>query len=137
MSEPGDREGAYIDLGMELLDHQLMDRDGMACGKVDDVELEVADDGALYAVALVSGPGAWAERMAWRRLGPWWRGAVGCSADDLLIPLGSVTDIGPAITVDANAAHLATHRTEDWFRRHVVGRIFWSGVEPEAAHESE
>jgi sporulation protein YlmC with PRC-barrel domain len=48
--------------GLELLDHQLVDSDGFLCGNVDDVELEERD-GRLVIVALLSGPGAWPDRL--------------------------------------------------------------------------
>ena len=38
----GERE---LDLGLGVLDHQLVDRDGRNCGKVDDLELKGLSDG--------------------------------------------------------------------------------------------
>ena len=46
----------------DILDHQLVDRENEACGKVDDVELEF-DGKALHFRYLLSGPGAAANRM--------------------------------------------------------------------------
>ena len=47
--------GRVLDAGLHLLDRQLVDRDGRLCGKVDDLELEVPDDGGLPVVtALIS-----------------------------------------------------------------------------------
>jgi sporulation protein YlmC with PRC-barrel domain len=50
-------------LGLELLDRQLVDREGVLCGKVDDLELETGADGSLVVAALLVGPGAWPERL--------------------------------------------------------------------------
>ena len=36
-----------LDAGREILDHQLIDRDGLFCGNVDDLELEIPEDAAL------------------------------------------------------------------------------------------
>jgi hypothetical protein len=48
--------------GLELLDVQLSDRDERLCGKVDDVELS-EQGGRLVVAALLSGPGAWPNRL--------------------------------------------------------------------------
>jgi sporulation protein YlmC with PRC-barrel domain len=59
---------AEIDLGLGLLDHQLVDRDGRRCGKVDDLELEGVRDGEPRVVAILTGPPAWRGRGAVGRL---------------------------------------------------------------------
>jgi sporulation protein YlmC with PRC-barrel domain len=51
-----------IDLGLGLLDHQLVDCDGRRCGKVDDLELEGVREGEPRVVAILSGPPAWRGR---------------------------------------------------------------------------
>lgn len=73
-------DGARMQLGKHVLDKGILDRDGLRCGKVDDVVLEVPDDGSAPTVlALVTGPlaftrtvGGWATRyarMAYRLVG--------------------------------------------------------------------
>ena len=55
--------------GLQLLDRQLRDRNGMLCGKVDDLELARDEDtGALTVRAILSGPGRLASRMGRRRV---------------------------------------------------------------------
>jgi hypothetical protein len=49
-------------LGLELLDHQLVDCDGVLCGNVDDLRFEVEGDCAVLA-GILSGPGTWPERL--------------------------------------------------------------------------
>ena len=44
-----------IDLGLGLLDHQIVDRDGRRCGKVDDLELAGVRDGRPVVVELLVG----------------------------------------------------------------------------------
>jgi hypothetical protein len=46
----------------ELLDHEIVDADGNACGMVDGLEIEGAGAHA-QVVALLVGPGAWQLRL--------------------------------------------------------------------------
>ena len=63
---------ARVQLGKHVLDKGLLDRDGLRCGKVDDLVFDVPADGsAPTVVALVTGPlafsrtvGGWATRLA-------------------------------------------------------------------------
>lgn len=48
----------FFDVVRMLMDHQLLDADYVECGKVDDVEIEITDDGTLRATAIFTGPGA-------------------------------------------------------------------------------
>jgi sporulation protein YlmC with PRC-barrel domain len=51
-----------LHLGHNILDHQLLDKDGRRCGNVDDLAIE--DD---EVVAILVGPGYWPQRAG--RLG--------------------------------------------------------------------
>jgi sporulation protein YlmC with PRC-barrel domain len=51
-----------LDLGLAVLDHQLLDRDGRRCGNVDDLAIEGGPGEDARVVALYSGPGAWRGR---------------------------------------------------------------------------
>jgi sporulation protein YlmC with PRC-barrel domain len=44
-----------IDIGLGLLDHQLVDSEGRRCGKVDDLELEGVRDGRPVVTAILVG----------------------------------------------------------------------------------
>jgi hypothetical protein len=46
----------------DLLDHEIVDARGNACGMVDALETDGTGEGARI-VALLSGPGAWAPRL--------------------------------------------------------------------------
>jgi len=50
-------------LEKEILDHQLLDRDGRRCGNVDDLELAGEPGGDLVVVAILSGPGEFRRRL--------------------------------------------------------------------------
>jgi sporulation protein YlmC with PRC-barrel domain len=55
-------EARRLDLLREVLDHELVDVDGVSCGMVDDLEFEPGDDGPVVTALLV-GTGAWAPRL--------------------------------------------------------------------------
>ena len=52
-----------MDVGYELLDLQILDRDGMEVGKVDDVEFHLDEDGVPYLTALLVGPDVFGHRI--------------------------------------------------------------------------
>lgn len=57
-----------IDLGLGILDHQLVDAEGRRCGKVDDLELEGVADGRPAVAAILVGASAWRGRGLLGRL---------------------------------------------------------------------
>jgi hypothetical protein len=120
--------GRHLYAALHLLDRQLVDRDGVLCGKVDDLELTPTDDGTLYVSAVVSGPGALWYRLGRRRLGRWWRDHIGVlmgttEADPDRIPIRNVADIGSAVTVSIDSASLPSLAAEHWVRDHLIGHI--------------
>ena len=121
------------DLALEVLDRQLLDRDGMMAGNVDDVEIELPEgwpdsaSGDLPVVtALLSGPGVLADRFGgtvghgWaalhRRLHPG-------DAESIAIPLSEVRDFGSDIKLGIAREDVASHRFEHWFRANIVEKI--------------
>lgn len=63
---PGDnRLTGPIDGALNLLDRQVLDRDGRMLGKVDDIELTQQEDG-LAITALLTGPAAMLHRLGGR-----------------------------------------------------------------------
>jgi hypothetical protein len=51
-----------IDLGLHVVDHQLLDSEKRRCGNVDDLALEGGPGEPLQVVAILSGPGIWPQR---------------------------------------------------------------------------
>jgi hypothetical protein len=51
-----------FDVMRDLLDHELLDCNGISCGMVDDVEFSSNGD-SVGIVALWAGPGAWVPRL--------------------------------------------------------------------------
>jgi sporulation protein YlmC with PRC-barrel domain len=116
-----------LDGGRELLDHQLIDRDGMLCGNVDDLELELPDDGGLLIVtSVLSGPGVLSNRIGGRlatglgelhrRLHPTLDGAA-------RIPWSDVREIDSAVHLSVARTELDGHAFEAWCADHIVDRI--------------
>jgi hypothetical protein len=118
--------GRVIWAGLELLDRQMIDHDGVLCGNVDDLQLsEPTADGTVYVEAIVAGPGAVLERVGARRLGRWLQGSMAAMDSGLraLIPAELISDIGSSIRMAVNAEELATTATERWWREHLIEHI--------------
>jgi sporulation protein YlmC with PRC-barrel domain len=114
-------------IGFHLLDRQIIDRDGLDIGKVDDVELAIDDAGNMTVVALLAGPVALGPRLGR------WLGAVVTGIairwhpqpdpDPIRIPYDLVADVGPAITLSVRRELLVEPRLEVWLREHLIRRI--------------
>jgi sporulation protein YlmC with PRC-barrel domain len=121
--------GRVVHAGLELLDRQLIDRDGRLCGKVDDLELSEPDrQGDIYLAALLSGPGALLSRMGHTRLGGWLRrfaafAAPGEHGDLVRIPAARVSRIDNHITLALDRDELASFGGERWVRDNVIDHI--------------
>jgi len=137
MSDDLPVEGRRIWAVLELLDRQLVARDGRLVGKVDDVEFEIPDEpGALPQVtALVSGMGALAAQLggsAGRALAAAERRvAADRNRHPSRIDLGLVTDIGSAVELAADHDELDANRAEHWARDVIIDKI------PGADHVAE
>jgi sporulation protein YlmC with PRC-barrel domain len=54
-----------LDLGLSILDHQLLDSEGRRCGNVDDLAIEGGPGETPRIVAILVGPGYWGQRAGW------------------------------------------------------------------------
>jgi hypothetical protein len=122
---------------LDLLDRQLVDRNGRLAGKVDDVEFAVDDDSdALPRVdALLSGLGALANQLG-GDLGRWLtsierRLALRRDRAPSRIDFGAVKSIGSSIELAADREELDGNRAERWVRDVLISKI------PGAGHETE
>ena len=122
--------------GLHLLDHQILDRDGWAAGKVDDLELEVAEDPTTdlpVVTAILSGAGALSRRLEGRL------GRFVESIDERLarervpsrIGFTLVTKIASHVTVTASREEMETNRGERWVREHAIEHLPGAGHAPE------
>ncbi len=124
-----------LDLQLELLDREIVDVDGTHIGKVDDLELHVADDGTVTVSAFLLGPEALGPRFD-HRIGTWIAGIGrrlrGDADGPLRIPTRHVAELGNVVRLSATAEAIgAEPRSEAWLRDHLIARI------PGADHASE
>jgi hypothetical protein len=134
---PGSATGREIWAVLELLDRQLVDREGRLVGKVDDLEFEIDDepDALPRVTALLAGLGALANNIGGdagvalaaveRRL------AERRDRQPSRVDIATVTEIASAIELDADGEDLDTNRGERWVRDVIVDKI------PGAGHAAE
>lgn len=121
-------------LALQLLDRQLVDRQGRLVGKVDDLELSDGEDGPATVTAVLSGPGVLAQRLGlpW---GAWVRRAhrrlAGSDDDPARIPFARVSGLGNHISLAAEQEELATQTSEAWVADHLIRRIPGGSHAPE------
>jgi sporulation protein YlmC with PRC-barrel domain len=134
--------GRVYDAYLNLLDRQVIDPDGAMVCKVDDLELEVRDDGGTAVTAILTGPAALGPRLG----GPLGRVMVAVQRRLPLsgapgpgrISFGLVTEIGSAVIVASRPTALPVRGLEDWVRGHLIDALPGAGdtggpVEPPAA----
>ena len=54
-----------INIGLRVLDRQLLDKNGRRCGNVDDLAIEGGPGETPEVTALLVGPGYWQQRAGW------------------------------------------------------------------------
>ncbi|OUC79997.1 hypothetical protein [Gordonia lacunae] len=106
-----------IDLRLHLLDRQIHDRDGVPLGVVDDVEIEMPDNGPPRVSALLTG-----RALFYRLIG----GGPHVSELDR-ISIDRVRSIDVRVVIDDRQEDLELAWPERWVRDHIVGRIPGSG----------
>jgi len=99
MSDPVD-----LDIGLGILDHQLVDGDGRNCGKVDDLELSSLDSDSPEVVAILVGGNAWRSRGILGRL------LARLAGDAVHVPWGEVDSVTSVVTLKRPAAELRLNR---------------------------
>jgi sporulation protein YlmC with PRC-barrel domain len=121
-----------LDAALELLDRQLVDKDGRLAGKVDDLEL--TDPGEHleppYVTAILTGPDALAGRLH-TRLGRWLatvpaRLLAPAASGPTRVPFEQVEAIGSAVRLRVAAGRLPAGGGQGWARR-LIGRLPGAG----------
>ena len=98
-----------LDIGLGVLDHQLLDSEGRRCGNVDDLAIESEPGEDAEVVAILSGPDVWRERAGpLGRLAAWigWGGRV-------RVPWNEVAGIESHVRLKRKASHYGLGRGDD------------------------
>ena len=102
-----------LDLGLHILDHQILDSEGRRCGNVDDIAIEGGVGETPQVVAILVGPGYWGERGGWIGRLAGWIGGGG----RVRVPWDEVAEIKSAQVVLRRQAHeLGLGRGDDRVR---------------------
>jgi sporulation protein YlmC with PRC-barrel domain len=95
--------GTQVNLGLRLLDDQLLDADEHRCGRVDDIQLKGAPGYRTEVSALLVGPGSWTGRL--RKPAAYL--VEGLAPDYMhLIPWSEVTRVGTSVGLAHTAREL-------------------------------
>jgi sporulation protein YlmC with PRC-barrel domain len=101
-----------VDLGLGILDHQLVDSEGRNCGKVDDLDLgPLTGEDAPEVRAILCGGNAWHGRGLLGRL------AARLGGNAVHIPWSEVADVRAVVELKRTAAELRLGRGDERARR--------------------
>ena len=101
-----------IDLGLQLVDHQLLDSQGRRCGNADDLALEGGPGEKLEVVAILSGPGVWRARAGLiGRLAAWIGGGA-----TIRVPWEEIDGVSSHVKLKTEASSLGLGRGDDRLR---------------------
>jgi hypothetical protein len=105
-----------VDLGLHVLDRQLLDSEDRRCGNVDDLALEGGPGETLKVVAILSGPGVWRQRAGLvGRLAAWLGGG-----GRVRIPWSEVAGITAHVKLKKRAEELGLGRGDDRLRPYIA-----------------
>ncbi|OKJ94499.1 hypothetical protein AMK26_32215 [Streptomyces sp. CB03234] len=116
-----------LDIGLDILDRQVLDSGDTLIGKVDDLRFDEPEDGSPPVLAALQiGQRAFGQRLG-GRLGRWWTAVAGRlagGATPVEVPIARVREYGPALKIDVGAQELpGLGRAERLLSRRFVGRI--------------
>jgi len=101
-----------IDLGLRVVDRQLLDSDERRCGKVDDLALEGGPGEELRVAAILSGPDVWPNRGGLLgRLAAWIGGG-----GRVRVPWNEVAKVDVQVRLKKRAPELGLGRGDDRLR---------------------
>jgi hypothetical protein len=96
-----------IDLGLGVLDHQLVDSQGRNCGHVDDLELTGLATGEPEVAEILCGGNAWRNRGFFGRL------AAAVSGNAVHVPWSEVAEVSSVVKLKRTAPELRLGRGDD------------------------
>ena len=101
-----------IDIGLQVLDRQLLDKNGRRCGNVDDLAIEGGAGEEAEVVAMLVGPGYWPQRAGFLgRMAAWIGGGRRVRVD-----WKDVEKIDSAVELKREATELGLGRGDDRLR---------------------
>jgi sporulation protein YlmC with PRC-barrel domain len=104
-----------LEIGLHVLDHQLLDKDGRRCGNVDDLMIEGGPGERAEVVTVLVGPGYWGARAGWvGRLAGWLGGGAKVRVD-----WREVAKLDSAVHLKRRATELGLGRGDDRIRPYV------------------
>jgi sporulation protein YlmC with PRC-barrel domain len=101
-----------FDIGLHVLDHQLLDSNGRRCGNVDDLAIDGGPGEVPEVVAILVGPGYWRQRAGWIGRLAGWIGGGG----KVRIAWGEVEKIDSAVHLKTDATSLGLGAGDDRLR---------------------
>ena len=104
-----------IDIGLGILDHQLLDSDGRRCGNVDDLELGDIRAGQPQVEAILAGVPAWRGRGRIGRIA-----AALARGQTARIPWSEVEKLDSGVRLKKPAREYGLGRGDDRARRFVA-----------------
>jgi sporulation protein YlmC with PRC-barrel domain len=105
-----------LDIGLHVLDHQILDKNGRRCGNVDDLGIEGGPGERPEVVALLVGPGYWGERAGrLGRLAGWIGGG-----SKVRVEWSEVAKVDSAVHLRSEATKLGLGRGDDRLRPYVA-----------------
>lgn len=107
---------AEIDIALGVLDHQLVDADGVNCGKVDDLELTGLDGDSPEVVEILVGGNAWGSRGLLGRI------AARFAGDAVHVPWSEVESVSSVVKLKRPASELRLNRGDVRWAR-FVGKV--------------
>jgi sporulation protein YlmC with PRC-barrel domain len=120
-----------MDLVRDVLDKQLLDRDGRKLGKVDGIVLELRDDGPPRVAFIENGLTVLMHRLLGmagdfvalieRRLGV-------RDGEPVRIAMSRVVEVGIDVRLDLTASETEALAWEEWIGKKIIRRIPGSGA---------
>ena len=108
-------EAVEVDIALGILDHQLVDSEGVNCGKVDDLEVQGLDSGLPEVTEIIVGGNAWRSRGLLGRL------AARLSGNAVHVPWSEVESVSSVVKLKRPAAELRLGRGDVRWER-LVGK---------------
>jgi len=108
-------EAVEVDIALGILDHQLVDSEGVNCGKVDDLEIQGLDSGSPEVTEIIVGGNAWRSRGLLGKL------AARLSGNAVHLPWSEVESVSSVVKLKRPAAELRLGRGDVRWER-LVGK---------------